>query len=83
MRTWSPALTPEVHPVKPWTVASLVIFVLGMAAGLLIRDVGSPAVAKEPPKRSPVEPVPDRDVYYPGTEPLAPDEMRIVAVIER
>jgi ribonuclease Z len=28
---------------------------------------------------SPVEPRADRDVYYPGSEALAPDEMRIVA----
>ena len=26
-----------------------------------------------------VEPLPDHDVYYPGTEDLAPDEMRVVA----
>ncbi len=32
--------------------------------------------------RSPVEPIPqsELDVYYPGTESLAPDEMRIVAL---
>ena len=29
---------------------------------------------------SPVDPVPDRDVYYPGTEALSPDEMRVVAL---
>ena len=29
--------------------------------------------------QSPTGPVPDRDVYYPGTETLAPDEMRVVA----
>ena len=28
---------------------------------------------------SPVGAVPDRDVYYPGSEELAPDEIRIVA----
>jgi ribonuclease Z len=31
-------------------------------------------------KQSPTQPVSDRDVYYPGTEALAPDEMRIVAL---
>ena len=30
--------------------------------------------------RSPTQPVPDLDVYYPGTEAIAPDEMRIVAL---
>lgn len=29
--------------------------------------------------QSPVEPIPDRDVYYPGSEALAPDEMRVIA----
>ena len=29
---------------------------------------------------SPTQPVPDLDVYYPGSEPLEPDEMRIVAL---
>ena len=28
---------------------------------------------------SPVEAIQDRDVYYPGTEDLAPDEMRVIA----
>ncbi len=28
---------------------------------------------------SPVDPLPDRDVYYPGTEKLDPDEMRVTA----
>ena len=28
---------------------------------------------------SPVKAIPDREVYYPGTEDLAPDEMRVVA----
>ena len=29
---------------------------------------------------SPTEPLADRDVYYPGTEKIGPDEMRIVAL---
>ena len=28
---------------------------------------------------SPVKALADRDVYYPGTEDLAPDEMRVIA----
>ncbi|MHC4931714.1 MAG: guanitoxin biosynthesis MBL fold metallo-hydrolase GntH, partial [Planctomycetota bacterium] len=32
-----------------------------------------------PPKISPVGALADRDVYYPGSEELAPDEMRVVA----
>jgi len=65
--------------MKPWTLGALAVFVLGLAAGLLVDRIGTPAGADEPPKRSPVEPVPDRDVYYPGTEPIGPNEMRIVA----
>ena len=30
--------------------------------------------------RTPTGVVPDLDVYYPGTEAIAPDEMRIVAL---
>ena len=29
---------------------------------------------------SPVQPLPEFDVYYPGTEALGPDEMRVVAL---
>ena len=65
--------------MKSWKLGALVVFALGLATGLVLPQLGSPAGAEEPPKRSPVEPVPDRDVYYPGTESLAPDEMRIVA----
>jgi len=28
---------------------------------------------------SPTAAIPDRDAYYPGTETLAPDEMRVIA----
>ncbi len=31
------------------------------------------------PKISPLGEVPQRDVYYPGTEPLGPSEMRVIA----
>ena len=30
-------------------------------------------------KASPVSAIPDRDMYYPGTEELGPDEMRVIA----
>ena len=29
-------------------------------------------------ERSPTKPYPNRDVYYPGTEELMPDEMRVI-----
>ena len=37
------------------------------------------AEAKEMPKPSPVEPLAEHEVYYPGTERIKADEMRIVA----
>ena len=43
------------------------------------QDVVKPAEAAASTKASPVKALSDRDVYYPGTENLAPDEMRIVA----
>jgi len=34
---------------------------------------------KAPPPLSPTKPLPTHDVYYPGTEALGPDEMRVTA----
>ncbi len=52
-----------------------------LAAGVLIGIVCAPAL--EGPQVgaqvSPTSALADRDVYYPGTEDLAPDEMRVVA----
>jgi ribonuclease Z len=36
--------------------------------------------AKPAPQFSPVKPLPAHDAYYPGTEALGPDEMRVVAL---
>ena len=33
-----------------------------------------------PPESSPVKALGEREVYYPGTEDIAPDEMRVVAL---
>ena len=41
--------------------------------------VSEDAHAQEPATFSPVRAVANRDVYYPGTEDLAPDEMRVTA----
>ena len=41
-------------------------------AGVVFQDFAA--------KMSPTGVVPDRDVYYPGTEELKPDEMRITAL---
>ena len=53
--------------------AMLLGYVLGQGARLPI------AWAQEAPKPSPVKAAAARDVYYPATEDLGPDEMRIVA----
>ncbi len=45
-------------------------------AVLVLLFPGSAAVAQT---FSPVEPLPSMDVYYPGTEALGPDEIRVVA----
>ncbi len=45
----------------------------------LVKEVE--AAGKEaPPSFSPVKPLAEHDVYYPGTEALGPDEMRVVAL---
>jgi ribonuclease Z len=41
--------------------------------------VVSTAQAKEEAQASPVKALSERDVYYPGSEDLAPDEMRVIA----
>jgi ribonuclease Z len=48
---------------------------VGVIAGVGFVANASQAVAKA----SPVEALEERDVYYPGTEDLAPDEMRVTA----
>ncbi len=44
-------------------------------------DLPTPALAQveEQPKASPTGALPSREVYYPGSEDLRPDEMRVVA----
>ena len=54
-------------------------YLIGYNDGTIGRDpaIADPAAAQA---TSPTGTVDDRDVYYPGTEALAPDEMRIVAL---
>ena len=70
-------------------VTILGLFVAGIAVGVLLTkdDIGvlpsahaQGAKAADPPERSPVGVVPNRDTYFPGTEPLDPDEMNDVAL---
>ena len=69
-------------------LVSTLIFVLaiGIALGVYkdkivqeIRITSADAAKDKKPTFSPVKALSDRDVYYPGTEDLKPDEMRIVA----
>ena len=55
-------------------------FFIGVGVGIvfIISVFAIPALAPAD-DTSPVQSVENRDVYYPGTEDLAPDEMRIVA----
>jgi ribonuclease Z len=57
----------------------LATLALAVAVGYIV-DRPLPAEGKPPADISPVKAMPARDTYFPGTEDLAPDEMRIVAL---
>ncbi len=72
---------------RAWAVVGIAV---GLCVGAYIASQGLPeSLLAEPayaqgakdaaPSFSPVKALADRDVYYPGSEDLAPDEMRIVA----
>ncbi len=52
-----------------------IIYLWGHTDGMNGRELSGQAQAQ----RSPVEPAADREVYYPNTEALAEDEMRVIA----
>ena len=58
--------------------SSAIVFLAGFVTCLAI--VVALGAKQAAPSASPVEPVAERDVYYPGTEALGPDEMRVVAL---
>ena len=68
------------------TTITLTVFVAGVGIYLIGYNDGSTgrepviAVPAAAQVTSPTGTVDDRDVYYPGTEALAPDEMRVVAL---
>ncbi len=53
------------------------VFVLGVTVGLYLASVELPTTRAQ--DFSPVKALSAQDVYYPGTEDLAPDEMRVTA----
>ncbi len=67
--------------INRWSLVGVLSlgFLLGWAAERT--EVFSPgaAVAQQGATASPTAALQDRDVYYPGSEDLAPDEMRVVA----
>jgi len=52
-------------------------FVLGVAVGLYLATAGLPTANAQ--QSSPVKALTSQDIYFPGTEDLAPDEMRVTA----
>jgi ribonuclease Z len=65
--------------------ATLLVAALAYVQGYSDRDHGRPpgliaaALAAERPKITPTGKLPDPNVYFPGTEALAPDEMRLIS----
>ncbi len=57
----------------------LFLSALGVAGGFALL-VTAISAQQAPPRVSPVEPLPEHDVYYPGTEALGPNEMRVIAL---
>jgi len=70
------------------------VFFIGFVAGVVVATAGllaslpdstfqiAMATAQKPPavvELSPTKALPERDTYFPGTEDLSPDEMRITA----
>ncbi|MGI9243193.1 MAG: guanitoxin biosynthesis MBL fold metallo-hydrolase GntH [Verrucomicrobiales bacterium] len=78
--------------ISKWTFAT---FAVGLAAGIFIAETDGDllpflSIAKaqatnaqnapaNAPAVSPVAPLADRDIYYPGSETLGPNEMRVTA----
>ncbi len=63
-------------------LALLTLVLIAFFAGWVAHQVnliGKSEAAEEPMMVSPTAALDDRDVYYPGSEDLAPDEMRIIA----
>ena len=64
------------------SVVVCLALVVGFALGKLTSFRPDEAFAQATPatpKISPVKALEERDTYFPGTEDLAPDEMRIIA----
>jgi len=60
-------------------VSLLLVTVAAIGLGIVIGTAFNLNVEASTEEVSPVKALEDREVYYPGTEDLAPDEMRVVA----
>ena len=64
-------------------ISSVVLVLVGIVIGLVVSQSGiqlvQEAEAAKKASSSPTQPLANREVYYPGTEALGPDEMRITA----
>ena len=64
------------------SIAVLALVIVAFAAGWVahrVELIGTTEAAEEMGKVSPTQALEERDVYYPGSEDLAPDEMRVIA----
>jgi ribonuclease Z len=52
---------------------------MGVAAGCYMARNGMPSLSDTAQAAPPTKATPEREMYYPGTEDLAPDEMRVIA----
>lgn len=65
-------------------IATIIVVALGAAAltfdvDIRLKDASASATEASAGEWSPTQPSPELDVYYPGTEALSPDEMRVIA----
>jgi ribonuclease Z len=66
--------------VKNVRISILIVFAIGIVLGIMIAQNGpKEAKAAGGKVKSPTGAAPDRYVYYPGTEELRPNEMRVIA----
>jgi len=53
--------------------------IISIVSFISVITFGTVTAGKVPEEWSPTQPYPEHDVYYPGTEALSPDEMRVIA----
>jgi len=68
--------------IKKVSITIVMVAIVGLAVFNFDLDIHIKSANAESGEGdwSPTQPAPDLDVYYPGTEALQPDEMRIVAL---